>query len=275
MVALFRFFEPVKVSAQFLLGSPTRTVNPLELWIVRITAPIGAGELQEFERLAKLSRRRQVRPGTQVEPIALTVNGDVLFCGDRFHMVRFKGLAGIPEMLHRRIPIPDLADDLFVPVDDLLHALFHHFEIVGRERRFAIEIVIEAVFGCGPECDLRVGEKLLYGFGKDMGGVMAQQFQRVFMVAGHDLHSGVGFDRAREIAQFAIDLDRKRGFGEARTDIRGERRARHRAVEISDTAVRECNRYHQTLPCRLRDGEERTCLAQGQFRFNLFDADIR
>ena len=65
-----------------------------------------------------------------------------------------------------------------------------------------------------------------------MGSVMAQQFQRVFMVAGHDLHSGVGFDRAREIAQFAIDLDRKRGFGEARTNIGGERRARHRAVEI-------------------------------------------
>ena len=136
-----------------------------------------------------------------------------------------------------------------------------------------MEIVIEAVFGCGPECD-GVREKLLYGFGKDMSSVMAQQFQRVFMVAGHDLHSGV-FDRAREIAQFAIDLDRKRGIGEARTDIRGERRARHRAVKISDTAVRECNCYHQTIPCRLRDGEERTCLAQGQSRFNLFDADIR
>ena len=51
MVPLLRFFQAVQIVLQFFFVCPGGTVNALEHFIVRITAPIGARQLGQFKGL--------------------------------------------------------------------------------------------------------------------------------------------------------------------------------------------------------------------------------
>ena len=51
-----------------------------------------------------------------------------------------------------------------------------------------------------------------------MGGVVADQFQRLGVTAGDEHDSGVPVDRRVEVDQLAVELHGQRGAGEAGTD---------------------------------------------------------
>ena len=71
--------------------------------------------------------------------------------------------------------------------DDLGHLLFDRGEILRREGLVAIEIVIKAVLDHRPDRDLGAGKKRLHRFGEDMRGVVANEFERAWIVAGDEL----------------------------------------------------------------------------------------
>ena len=73
---------------------------------------------------------------------------------------------------------------LDVAPDDLAHARFDLFEILGRERLTAGKVVIKAGFGRRPEGHLGVGIELLDCLGHDVRRVMPQDFQPLGTLAG-------------------------------------------------------------------------------------------
>ena len=113
-----------------------------------------------------------------------------------------------------------------VALDDLAHARLDLFEILGRERRVAREIVIEAVLGRRAEGDLRLGVELLDRLGHDVRGVVTDDFEPVRLVAGDDRDLGVMVDDGREVARAAVKLQRDRRLGEAGADRRRKLRRR-------------------------------------------------
>ena len=61
---------------------------------------------------------------------------------------------------------------------------------------------------------------------------MAQQLQRVRVLAGDDLDLGVRCRSARQIPQLAVDLDGERRLGQARADRGGDLGPGHGAGKL-------------------------------------------
>ena len=183
-----------------------------------------------------------MRAAAQVDPAALAVHRQ-LFAGRQFaDPFGLEAFAGPPEMVRGVVAVPDLPHDLLVPVDDLAHPRLDRREVRRREVLLPVEIVVEAVVRRRAECDLRTGIKLLHRLGQDMGGVVPDQLQRRVVFQGDDLDRRIRLDRAGEIAQFAVDPDRQRRLGEARTDRGRDIRARHRRRILPDAAVGQGDR---------------------------------
>ena len=68
MVAFFGLFLRFQKIVEVFLGEKGRPVNPLELGVLLVSQPIGAGNIQEFESL-DLPGRRNVRAPAEVRPV--------------------------------------------------------------------------------------------------------------------------------------------------------------------------------------------------------------
>ena len=51
MIALLRFFKPVKVSVKFFFVAPCCAVDALQHFVVRVTSPVGTRQLHQLEGL--------------------------------------------------------------------------------------------------------------------------------------------------------------------------------------------------------------------------------
>jgi hypothetical protein len=187
VVALLGLLEPQEVGGEVLRRGPGRAVDPLQLGVALVAAPVGAGQLRQLERLADMLRRRQVRPAAEVEPLALAIERHVLVGRDALDDLGLVLLADGLEVGDGLVAVPDLADDLLVAVDDLGHALFDRREVVRAERLVAGEVVVEAVLDVRADGHLRAGEQLLHRFGQHVGRVVADGVQRVGVVAVDEL----------------------------------------------------------------------------------------
>src|ERR1017187_10307428 len=76
MVALFRFLQPLEIGFKFLLVAPGGAVDALELRVLRIPAPIGAGDLGQLEALADFASGGEMRSAAEVVPVAVVVDRD-------------------------------------------------------------------------------------------------------------------------------------------------------------------------------------------------------
>ena len=85
--------------------------------------------------------------------------------------------------------------NLRVAGDDLAHLRLDRREVVRRERLVAGEVVVEAVLDRRADGDLGAGEQLLHRLGQHVGGVVADQLQRVGVAAGDEHHARVVVDR--------------------------------------------------------------------------------
>ena len=180
-----------------------------------------------------------MRPAAQVEPLPLPVDRNGFAGREVADDLRLVVLAEAFEEADRRLPVHLLASERFVAADDFAHPGLDLFEIVGRERRVAREIVIETVFDRRADGHLRAGVEALHGLRHDVRRVVPDQFQRFVGLAGYDLDGGVAIDRPGEIADFSVDPDGDRRLRQAGSDIGREFRSGHRMAEAAYAAVRQ------------------------------------
>src|SRR6185437_12602376 len=165
MIALLRLFELEEILLQLFLIRPSGPVDALKLRVACIAPPIGTRDLHQPEGMAELAGRRQMRPGAEIDEIALTIEADRFILRDFVDPFGLIFLAELGEELDRAVALPFFACNLLVAIDDLVHALLDLHEVVRREWRGACKIVIEAGLGRGTEGHLRLGIELLHRLG--------------------------------------------------------------------------------------------------------------
>src|SRR6266511_3046780 len=88
VVTLARLLEQLEMLVQVLLRVEGRPVDPGELLVLLVAAPVRAGERGQLQRLDRL-RALQVRAAAEVREVALGVEADLSFRGvDEFQLVR-------------------------------------------------------------------------------------------------------------------------------------------------------------------------------------------
>ncbi len=214
-----------RCSVEVLLREEGGAVDPGQHLALLVAAPVGAGERAELDRLDPAGRGA-VRAAAEVLEGAVAVERDGLDAfardqvadqldlvvlalaledldrlGDR-HVAALEGLVGLDVGAHRRL------DLLQVGVGDL--------DVVGE-----VEVVVEAVLDRRPDRHLGAGVELLHRLGHHVGGVVADQVERLGVAVGEDRDLGPVGKRRREVAQLTVDADRQRGLGQARPDRRG------------------------------------------------------
>ena len=115
------------------------------------------------------------------------------------HVLALEGLVGLDVLAHLRL------DRLEVGLGDVCPL---------RE----VEVVVEALLDRRPDRDLHAGVELHDRCRQDVGGVMAEEVERVVAAVGDDLDRHAVVERARQIAQIAVDTDRQGCLGQARPD---------------------------------------------------------
>ncbi len=215
VIALFRLLETEQVRIEVLFLRPGGAVHPLQHFVLRIAAPVGAGNLEQLEDL-ELARRRHVGTAAEVREVALGVQRDRFGAGNRSYDLRLVLLALLAKEVDGPFAVPYLALDLDVAFGDFAHALFNGGEVFRRERAFVGKIVVETVLDDRTDSDLCVRIQLLDRMGQQVRRRMAQDVDSFGILVRNDGKIGVVVHHERRIDQFAIDLARQRGSCKAR-----------------------------------------------------------
>jgi hypothetical protein len=239
MVALLGLLELREVGLELLVVAPGRAVDALQLLVLLVAAPVGAGHAHELER-AELVRVRHVRAATEVHPVTLPVERDLLpGRNDVVDDLGLEVLALALEQGDRRVLGHDAALHRQGFADDPGHLGLDLREVFGAERRGARKIVVEAVLDHRPDGDLGVGKQALHGLGQQVRRGVPDDVERIGMLVGDDLERGIALDAERQIDQLAVDLAGQRGLGQTGADGGGDTRDVDRAGEFTAAAVGE------------------------------------
>ena len=162
---------------------------------------------------------------------------------DELHLVV---LALAAEALDRRVDGQLGAHERLVGGDVLAHLVLDAREVVLRDRRALgeLEVVVEAVLDGRADGDLHARIELHHRRGEHVGGVVADEPERVgvAVAGGDDLQLVALVQRHREVVQAVADhAHAERGLGQAGTD-RGSGVGPGRAVgEVEGGAVGEAD----------------------------------
>ena len=119
-----------------------------------------------------------------------------------------------------------------VLLHQLLHLLLDGFQVLGRERLLAIEVVEEAALGRRAVAELGLGKEFEHGSRHQVSRRVAIDFQRLGIAVGKQAQLDILLQRAREVDQLRVVLRRlggwRRGFA-SRHDVRC-RRCRSRST---------------------------------------------
>ena len=193
-----------------------------------------------------------MRASAEVLPAALLVDGDLFQFRQVPDDLGLVDLADGLEMRDRFGPVPDLAFDGQVLIDDFRHPLFDGLEIIRRERLVAGKVVVEAVFDGRADGHLGAGKQFLDRLGQHMGGIVAQQLQRILVPGGDDGEIAVTRNFPVEVPHFAVDPRGQRRLGEAGADVGGHRGAGHRRPVVPDAAVGQRQLHVRACFCSVR-----------------------
>ena len=69
MIALLGFLDALQIGVEIGFGGPARAVDALQLSVVLVAAPVGAGQLGQLEGLADVLGRRQMRTGPKKKTV--------------------------------------------------------------------------------------------------------------------------------------------------------------------------------------------------------------
>ena len=122
VIALLGFFDALDIGRQLLLVSPGGAIDALQLLILGIAAPVGTGQLGQFEGLEK-TRARHVRTTAHVNVFFVVVQTHGLLVRHVFDQTQLVVFAARGKHIDHLGARSDLLDHVVVFFDQLLHAL--------------------------------------------------------------------------------------------------------------------------------------------------------
>ena len=150
MVALLGLFLLVEKIVEVFLREKRRPVNALQLRILLIAQPVGAGNVQQLERL-DLPGRRDVRAAAEIQKLAGLVDRNLFIgLGELLDEVALHEVAFALELRQSFVARQKFARVGNVLLHQFLHLLLDLLQVFRRERRGTIEIVEESVSVGGP-----------------------------------------------------------------------------------------------------------------------------
>ena len=212
MVAPLGLLLLVQPGVELGPGREGGAVDPLQLRVARVAAPVGAGQLGELEG-ADPAGRGPVRTAAEVEPLALVVEADRLAFRDGVEQLELEPLAHPLEAGVRVLAAHLLAAEGPVGLHDLGHPGLDPGQVVRGERLLAVEVVVEAVLDRRADRDLGAGIEVLHRLGHDVGAVVADDRQRLGLVGLDDPDPRIALDRPRQVTQLAVNLDHEGHLG--------------------------------------------------------------
>ena len=223
VVAALGLGQPVQVRVQRLGRLPGGAVDPLQLRVRLVAAPVGgraAGQLEGRD----VPGGRHVRAAAQVAPdpfagvrVQVVVDGQLagadldalLGVGfgagvglevDQLELVRLGGELGLGVV--DRVDHP--AGEPLAGLDDLAHPLVEVGEVLRGERPRDVEVVVEAVLDRRADAELGVRERLLHGLRQHVGGGVPDHRPAVLGVGRDRLGLGVLVGGPGQVAQPAV-----------------------------------------------------------------------
>ena len=218
MVARARLLEPLEVGVEVGLRVERRAVDPCELRVLLVAAPVGA---REARQLHGLDRRGvlEVRAAAEIRERTLRVERDrALRVARELDLVRLRlRLEARDRLLPRKLlarplaPLGDLAPDL----------VLDRLEVGLRDRLRELEVVVEAVRDRRADRDLHSRVEAHDRFREQVRGRVPQDEQRVGIggVAGRqELHMLAVGQREPKVASRPVDAREHGLLGELRPD---------------------------------------------------------
>ncbi len=261
VVALFGLLDALDVRLQVLLVGPGGAVDALQLLVLGIAAPIGAGNARQLEHLQE-SRVRHVRAAAHVHVFLVVVQAHGLLVGHVLHEAQLVFLAALAEDLDHLVTGRHLLDHVVVLRDELLHAMLDRREVFGREGALVGDVVIEAFLDHRADHHLRRRVELLDGMAHQVGAGVANDLHAFLVPRGDDLQARVVVDHVAGVHQAAIDLACHGHLGESRPDGLGHVGHRDGAGVFALGVVGERDPDHVLEPWVRRGGCARKAKAK-------------
>jgi len=156
MVALFGFFDACQIGVEILLGEKRRAINPLELGILFVSQPVGAGDVEQLEGLIF---QWQGCAGRGRNPeLAGFIDGDFLSglvnCSMKWHFMKSPSPLNFPDLLCAAEIRGRKADS----AERAPASSFRSFPDHRSKRGFAVKVVEESVLGGGAVAELGLRE---------------------------------------------------------------------------------------------------------------------
>ncbi len=218
VVALLGFFNAVEISIEVFLREERSPINALQLRILLVAKPVGAGDVEQLERL-DFSGRGYVRAPAEIEEFSRLVDRDLFIgLGELLDEVALHEIAFSLELLQAFLTWEELTRVGNVLLGQLLHLFFNLLEIFGSEGRRTIEVVKESVLGRRAVPELGFGEEFQYGRSQQVRGRVPVDLQRLRIALGKDAEVGILVERPGQVNEVAVGLGDDRCVGETRAD---------------------------------------------------------
>ncbi len=218
MVALLGLLAQFEVFLEGGLGGERGPVHPGQRVVLLVAAPVGGRDLEQRGR-ADLSGRLDVWALTEVLPVVLDVEGDLLVVG---LLVEDLSLVLVVLVdLHGLLAGPNDAFDVVVGRDDRRHLVLDGVEVVLVEVDVG-HVVVEPVVGRRTDRQGGLRVDPLEGLREDVGRGVAQHRQVLVRLVGDDLDPRAVVDRGVLLDEFAVDLARDGVATEAGADLVGD-----------------------------------------------------
>lgn len=244
VVALVGFFHAQDVGVELLLVGPGGAVDALQLLVLGIATPVGAGDARQLEGLEE-ARVGHVRAAAHVHVFLVVVQahrGDVV--GHVLDQAQLVLLTALGEHLDHLGARGDLLDHVVVLRDQFLHALLDRRHVFGREWALAVDVVVEAFGNHRADHHLDVRVQLLDRMADQVGAGVADDLHAFGVLGGDDAQAGVMFDEVAGVDQLAVDLAGDGGLGQAGADRLGDLHDGHGSIEFAAAAVGKRNGDH-------------------------------
>ncbi|CRM89689.1 hypothetical protein [Pseudomonas sp. 22 E 5] len=230
VVAFLSFFDALDVGRQLLLVSPGGAVDPLQLLVLRVATPVGAGQLGQLERLEETCVRH-VWATAHVDVFFVVVQAHGLLFRHVFHQAQLVVLATGGEHVDHFGARRDLLDHVVIFFDQLVHALFDRSQVVRSKRPLIGDVVIEAFFNDRADHHFRGWIQLLDRVANQMRARVANDLQPLLILGRDDLQAGIAGDQVAGIDELAVDLAGHGGLGQASTNGCGDLGYGNRMIE--------------------------------------------
>ena len=205
MVALFSFFHHLQVFIEFRFLFKSGPVNTLEHLVVFIAAPVSTGNGAQLEGLDGTGRSA-VRAGTEVDEVALAVDGDDGIFRKVFDEFYFIILASVFEEFQSVGTGQDFFGNGKVFFDDLSHFSFNGSKVFLCETVFCVEVVVEAVFNGRANGELDAREEVLDSLCHDMRCCMAERIFPFLVGEGEEFNGRAVDNGFAEVRDFTVYL---------------------------------------------------------------------